>query len=86
MDYVERIEYLTKFDWYGAIRDKLMTSMKKNNENPMKATGCAMALLVNFYYLFTLQLDFHNRNFGTNSSISFYNTRFVSIPIYWNQK
>ena len=60
MDRVEGIENLTNFDWCGAIRDKLMNSVKKNSDSPMKTTGCAIALLVKFYYLLISKFDFHS--------------------------
>ncbi|KAE9461907.1 hypothetical protein C3L33_06228, partial [Rhododendron williamsianum] len=46
--YLERIENLEKlmeYDWCGAIANDLMTSIRKNHQQPKKVSGCVVALL-----------------------------------------
>lgn len=47
--YLARIEDFKKamsYDWCGAIADDLLTSIKKYHQEPMKVTGCVVALQV----------------------------------------
>ena len=44
--YVEDLDRMQQYDWVMLIRDTLMDSIKRSNNDPKKVTGCVMLLLV----------------------------------------